>query len=329
MEKADVTSTRDVVVCYEIGRDGLWIREYLMNHGIACVIFSPDVICGQPGSAKTDKIDSTNLAIRLKRFFMGDLTSSHIHMPPPSEVINYRALFRERARLVGEKTAHVNEIKSILARYGEVPKGLNVLTLDLAKQRDALGRPLPECELCCLEMILSILKVIVDSISKLDKMMEDICKTASENEKKGKAQSLNFTRLARLLKFKGIGVKLAWCLVYELYYKDFRNTGQVSSATGLTDTPYASGKVTHHQGISRRSNNRLRGHLVELGWLWQRLQPGSPLTTWFRDSTDKSIAHCRMKKVAIVAMARKLAVALWKYIEKGEPLPGTVMKKAA
>ena len=130
--------------------------------------------------------------------------------------------------------------------------------------------------------------------------------------------------LLELTRLKGIGVRTAWVLVHELLFKSFRNVRQVGSATGLVAIPRSSGSSDRCAGISRRSNNQLRATLVELAWLWLRHQPGSALSRWFRERTEDGVSCRRMRKVAIVAVARKLAVTLWKFLEHGEAPEGAV-----
>ena len=148
--------------------------------------------------------------------------------------------------------------------------------------------------------------------------VEERVAEARKARKDGAPLRMTDSMLGRLTTLKGVGPRTAWVLVHELFHKDFANTRQVGCATGLVAIPRSSGSSDRCAGISRRSNNRLRATLVELAWLWLRYQPGSALSRWFGERTEDGVSSRRMRKVAIVAVARKLAVALWKFLGRGE-----------
>ena len=332
MGRLGLSETRDVVVCHEIGRDGWWIAEYLEAHGIACVVLSADVLSGNGRAVKTDPMDAKRLAVRLGRFFDGDLECDHVVLRPRPDVLEGRAVSRGRAEAVAMRTKYGNQFKSILALHMEVPPGLDVRKADVDRLRDALGRPLPPAEAEELKRLQRHFKEMDADVAAADRRMKGEISAARKTREAGGAPTRREAMLVELVRLRGVGPRIAWVLVHELFHKDFTNTRQVGCATGLVAIPRSSGSSERCAGISRRSHNRLRATLVELAWLWLRYQPDSALSRWFAARTAAGVSARRMKKVAIVAVARKLAVALWKFLVHGELPEGATksdMKGAA
>ena len=327
MRRLVIKDTRDVVACFEIGRNGLWLAEYLAVHGFSCVVLSPAVLCDGSRKPKTDRLDSEGLAIRLMRFFDGSLEAGHVHLPPPPEVQERRAILRRRADAVDERTRYRNKFKSVLARNGVDYANLDVAEADVTQFRAPLSRPLPSWEIDELRCLQRHVRLAEEDIADADRKMLDIVKAIYEAQEAGKAVHRLDAMLVKLFSLRGIGIQTAWTLVCEQYWRHFGNVRQVSAATGLVDIPRCSGSTSRGAGISRRSNHRLRGSLVELAWMWRRHQPESALSKWFEERTAAGVSARRLKKVAIVAVARKLAVALWKYLEH-DMLPEGAMLKA-
>ena len=313
-----LTETRDVVACYEIGRDGWWIAEYLEAHGVACVVLSADVLSGNARASKTDRLDAGRLAVRLGRFFDGELECDHVVLRPQADILEGRAVSRGRAEAVAMRTRLGNQFKSILSLHMEVPPGLDIRKADVDGLRDALGRPLPPAEAEELKRLQRHFKEMDADVAEADRRMKGEMSAARKTREAGGALTRREAMLVELALLKGVGPRIAWVLVHELFHKDFANTRQVGCATGLVAIPRSSGSSDRCAGISRRSNNRLRATLVELAWLWLRYQPGSALSRWFGERTEDGVSSRRMRKVAIVAVARKLAVALWKFLGRGE-----------
>ena len=328
MARLGVTDTRQVVACHEAGRDGRWVYDYLNASGIPCVILNADVLCDGQKKKKTDRIDAGLLARRFSRFYDGWLESEQVVLPADDEVLDLRAITRARADASALRTMFSNRFKSVMARHGEVPPKLKIRDVDVPSLHDALGRPYPPEELAELEGLKRDFIAKCGEVAEADRKLErrmDAAKAAME-------AGLDAPRLdafaCRLASVKGVGTLTAFVMACELYFKSFRTTGQVGSATGLVDVPRASGASDRSAGISRRSNNRLRGLLVELAWRWLRYQPGSALAKWFAERTEKGVSARRLRKVALVAVARKLAVALWKFLEKGEVPDGAELYAA-
>lgn len=319
-----LTETRDVVACYEIGRDGWWIAEYLEAHGVACVVLSADVLSGNARASKTDRLDAGRLAVRLGRFFDGELECDHVVLRPRPDIQEGRAVSRGRAEAVAMRTRFGNQFKSILALRMEVPPGLDIRKADVDGLRDALGRPLPPAEAEELKRLQRHFKEMDADVAAADRRMKREMSAARKTREAGGALTRREAMLVELALLKGVGPRIAWVLAHELFHKDFSRPRQVGCATGLVAIPRSSGSSDRCAGISRRSNNRLRATLVELAWLWLRYQPGSALSLWFGERTRDGVSSRRMRKVAIVAVARKLAVALWKYLQHGELPDGAV-----
>lgn len=325
MGRLGLSETRDVVLCHEIGADGLWVRDWFVAHGFPCVILSSDVLSGNGRGVKTDRVDALALAVRLGRFFDGELECDHVHLPPPGEVLDGRAVSRTRADAVEMRTRFSNMFKAVLARHMEVPPKLDVGKVDVDGLRDALGRAFPPGESDALKRLQRHFLAMDADVAESDRRMKAACAEARKAGAAGAPQRMTDSMLGRLTTLKGVGPRTAWVIAHELFFKTFRNVRQVASATGLVAVPRSSGSSDRCAGISRRSNNRLRAALVELAWLWLRHQPGSELAGWFDERTKAGVSARRMRKVAVVAVARKLAVALWKFLEHGE-IPEGAMK---
>lgn len=327
MHALGLSETRDVVACHEIGRDGWWISEWLEAHGIACVVMSADVLCDGRRHVKTDHVDARLLAVRLGRFFDGWLESDHVVLRPPAEIQEGRALSRRRSDAVDLRLAFGNKFKSILALHME-DKGVDIRTADVESLRDELGHPLPAEERVTLADLQKLYREADGIVKACDLLMKRHIEQVRRKAKETTPLSRRETMLLQLARIKSLGFRTAWLLVHELFWKQFSNVRGVGSAAGLVAVPFSSGQADKCAGISRRSNGRLRAALVELAWLWLRHQPGSALTHWFRERTDAGMSTRRMKKVAIVAVARKLAVALWKFLERGVAIEGVLLKTA-
>lgn len=328
MERLGIENRLDVVFCHEIGRDGLWVRDWVVAHGFPCVTLSSDILSGSGKTVKTDRVDARSLAVRLGRFFDGELECDHIHLPPPRDILEGRAVSRGRKEAQEIRTQLGNKFKAILARYMEVPPKLDIRKVTPSRLRDVLDRPLPQAEVERLERLQRHFLEMDKDLKEADRRMRETCNAARKTENAGLPLSPRDAMLAQLTRAKGISFRLAWVLVHELYFKKFRNVRQVGSATGLVAVPRCSGSSERCAGINRRSNNRLRGALVELAWIWLRYQPSSELARWFVKRTAAGISERRMRKVAVVAVARRLAVALWKFLVHGDAPQGAVLKTA-
>jgi transposase len=309
-----------VVSCYEAGYDGFWLHRLLVAAGIENFVFDPASIAVEQRSrrAKTDRIDGELLLRTLMALLRGEPRVVRVVRVPTVEQEDARRVSRERERLVKEQTAHSNRIKALLRLSGlEVgnPRRRNWLSW-LERQRDWQGQSLPP----------HVLAEVKREHARLMLVREQLA-TLEQNQVVAQASAVPAAMAERrehLQRLKGLGPAFATTLVGELFYKDFRNRREVASYCGLAPSPWQSGGTDREQGISKAGNARVRLKAIELAWLWLRHQPDSVLTRWFRSRTLN--ASKRTRRIAIVALARKLVVALWRYLEAGLVPEEAVMK---
>ena len=309
-----------VVSCYEAGYDGFWLHRLLVAAGIENFVFDPASIAVEQRSrrTKTDRIDGELLLRTLMAHLRGEPRVVRIVRVPTVEQEDARRVGRERERLVKEQTAHSNRIKALLRLSGLAvgnPRRRNWLTW-LEQQRDWQGQPLPPYVLAEVKREHARLMLVREQLAALEQNQADAQASA--------VPAAMAKRREQLQRLKALGPAFATSLTSELFYKDFRNRRQVASYCGLTPSPWQSGGTDREQGISKAGNARVRSKVIELSWLWVRHQPDSALTRWFRSRTLN--ASKRTRRIAIVALARKLVVALWRYLEIGLVPEDAVMK---
>ncbi len=314
--------TFSIITVQEAGLDGFWIHRLLEREGIESWVVDPASVLTsrRRRRAKTDKIDGETLVRTLLAYKRGEpRVCAMVKAPTPDEE-DRRRICRERKTLTAERVTHVNRIKGLLfaqgiADYEPLRRNRRVRLEEL---RTGDGRPLLPAhlkaqisrELDRLEIILAQLKAVE---SERDAMLE----TASEGPP---------TPASLLAQLKGIGPEFAAVLWSEGLFRSFNNRRQVAAYAGLAPTPWQSGSVDHEQGVSKAGNPRLRTTMIQLAWLWLQHQPGSALSIWFRERVQRTGG--RGKKIVIVAMARKLLVALWKYSVHGILVDGAETKAA-
>lgn len=306
-----------IVSCYEAGYDGFWLHRLLTAAGITNLVLDPASIAVEQRSrrAKTDRIDGELLLRTLMAHLRGEPRVVRIVRVPSVEQEDARRASRERDRLVKEQTAHTNRIKALLRLVGLAagyPRRSNWLGW-LERQRDRQGDPVPPHLLAEVKREHARLILVREQLAAL----EPAPATAAVPAAMTKRRNL-------LLKLKGLGPVFAATLTNELFYKDFRNRREVAGYCGLTPSPWRSGGIDREQGISKAGNPRARLKAVELAWLWRRHQPESALSRWFSARTTN--ASKRIRRIAIVALARKLIVALWRYLTTGLVPDQAVMK---
>jgi len=311
-----------VVSCYEAGYDGFWLHRLLTRAGISNHVFDPASIAVDQRArrAKTDRIDGEQLLRTLMAYCRGEPRVVRIVRVPSPDQEDARRDSRERQRLIQEQTAHSNRIKALLRLWGMAvgnPRRRDWLSW-LAAQRDWQGQAVPPRAMAELEREHRRLMLVREQLAALDEPPVRAQPTA--------AAAQMAERRERLLRLKGPGPVFAATLTNEVLYKDFRNRREVAGYCGLAPSPWRSGRIDREQGISKAGNRRARHAAVELAWLWLRHQPDSALTQWFRQRTAG--AGGRIKRIAIVALARKLIVALWRYLTTGL-LPDHAVLKAA
>jgi transposase len=299
-----------VVSCYEAGYDGFWLHRLLTAAGISNFVFDAASIAVEQRSrrVKTDRIDGELLLRTLMAHLRGEPRVVRIVRIPSLEQEDARRASRERDRLVREQTVHTNRIKALLRLQGMAvgnPRRRDWLAW-LERQRDWRDQPLPPHVLAEVKREHARLMVVREQLAAIEQ-----AQTAEASAVPAPMRE----QQALLQRLKALGPAFAGTLVSELFYKDFRNRREVASYCGLTHSPWQSGGIDREQGISKAGNRRVREKVIELAWLWLRHQPESALSQWFRTRTAN--AGKRARRVAIVALARKLIVALWRYLTTG------------
>jgi len=309
-----------IIVIQEAGLDGFWIHRALEKEGIESHVVDAASIAvsRRRRRAKTDRIDGEALLRTLLAYKRGEPRVCTMVRAPTPEDEDRRRLCRERKVLIAERVEHVNRIKGLLFSQGI--SSYEPLRRDRRQRLEDLttgdGRTLPthlkvqiSRELDRLELLLAQIKL---AEAERDGLLAEGQAAAPESP----------TRM--LLEFRGIGAECAATLWLEALFRHFDNRRQLASYAGLAPTPWQSGSVDREQGVSKAGNPRLRALLIELAWLWLRHQPQSALALWFKERVKRNGG--RMKKTTIVALARKLLVALWKYVTAGIVIEGAVMK---
>jgi transposase len=307
-----------VVSCYEAGRDGFWLHRCLESLGVRNLVVDSSSIevNRRARRAKSDGLDAEKLLNMLRRYAGGERTVwKVVQVPTPAEE-DARQLHRELITLRGEATEHVNRLKGLLAACG-----LAVETIDrhfprqLKKLRQWDGGPLPDALRQRLLHEFERLQVVHRQIRQLEQVR---AKAVRE------VQSPAMDQVRKLLQVRGLGLNSSWLYVHEFFaWRKFTNRRQVGGLAGLTPTPYASGQLAHEQGISKAGNKRLRWMAIEIAWGWLRFQPDSALARWYYQRFARG--STRQRRIGIVALARKLLVQLWKYLQTGIPPHGAAL----
>jgi transposase len=309
-----------ILSCYEAGYEAHWLHRWLTDNGIINyeIDASSIEVNRRARRAKTDRIDLAQLMRSFLAYLRGEVgVCSMVRVPTPEDEDRKRRT-RERDRLCKERTMHTNRISGLLHAQGI--RDVNALKpsflSDLERMRTGDGRALLPHLKDEIHREHERLLLVHKQIKALE--AENIA--AHRAPTKGSVEA----KAVQLAQLRAIGPQFAQGLTNEVFYRDFKNRRQVGSCFGLTDTPYDSGASRRQQGISKAGNHRARKLAVELAWLWLRHQPDSELSRWFFARVGK--VKGRIRKIAIVAMARKLMVALWRYLETGLVPTGAVMR---
>ena len=316
--KWDVPASMRVAVMYEAGRDGFWISRALSARGIEVLVIDPASVPVERHArrAKTDRLDALRLLACLRRWVGGERDGMRVVHAPTAQTEAQRQLVRERGQLQKEIGQHRERMRALLVTVG---------CWD-SLQNDFAGR-LAQGQLRCHDG--SALPPELQA-----RLMREGERLAQAQEQLRQLQASLAAqlpapvqeRIARLTQLRAIGTVGATRLVLELYWRDFANRRQVGACVGLAPQPYDSGDSRVDQGISKQGNRRVRALLIEMAWLWLRYQPDSALARWFAQRCGD--AGKRSRRVAIVAVARRLAIALWRYLKEGEIPAGARMKAA-
>jgi transposase len=303
-------SNAAVFSCYEAGRDGFWLHRFLHQEGVNNVIVDSSSIevNRRARRAKADGLDAVSLVGLLVRYCEGETgVWSAVEVPDPADE-DQRQLHRELDELRRERTKHGNRVRGLLATIGIKITGKRALPCNLDLLRQWNGDPLPEGLKRRLAREFERMQLLDRQIRALE---------VEQAEQIQNDQTRHVEKVRMLMGLKGVGQTSATILVYEFFgWRRFANRRQVAALAGLTPTPYQSGDSNHEQGISKAGNVWVRWIMGELAWSWLRFQPESALTRWFYERFGGGTA--RMKRTGIVAVARKLLIALWRYVEQGE-----------
>lgn len=315
-----------VVSCYEVGCDGFWLHRLLAQHGIENhVVNATELpVSRQAKRAKTDLLDVQTLIRALMARDRGETQACPTVSIPSPEDEDRRRRNRERKELLKERNQLRNRARGLLTTEGIQefrPEGRNWRD-KLESLQTGDGRPLPV-------RLKEEIKRICERLEQTQEMLQTVTREIKEDNQKAirkhrTEQSRADFMISNLVQLYGVGDVSATILVDEVFFRDFSNRREVASYVGLAPTPHSSGTMQREQGIDRAGNTLARSTLVELGWLWLRYQPESKLAQWFRERAGKE--GSRHKRTLLVALARKLLVALWRYVTVGIVPKGARMK---
>ena len=322
--KAEVRTGQSypTITIQEAGLDGFWLHRVLQQEGIESHVVDPASIATprRRRRAKTDRLDGETLLRALLAYKRGEPRVCAMVVAPSPEEEDRRRLCRERRTLIEERVTHVNRIKGLLFAQGisdyEPLRRNRRVRLEALRTRD--GRELPSHLKAQIGRELDRIELLLEQIRSVEVAQEALLAAA-----KNPASEKTVDAVTLLLALKGVGANFAAVLWSEAFYRTFANRRQVAAYAGLAATPWQSGRIRHEQGVSKAGNPRLRTTMIQLAWLWIRHQPQSALARWFKEHSQHG------RKRAIVALARKLLVALWKYVTQGVIIEGAVMKPAA
>jgi len=311
----------EIVSCYEAGYDGFWLHRLLQAHGIRnCVIDPASLqVDRRARRSKTDRVDVERMLRSLMAYLRGEPKVWSVVRVPSVAEEDGRRLHRERGRLISERVQHVNRIKGLLALHGiyDYQPLRPDRTQQLERLRTADGTLPPRLKAEILRE-LQRLELVVGMIKTIETERNAIASAKIETEH-GSAK-----KIQDLAKIKCIGPEFATTLVGEVFYRSFDNRRQLASYVGLTPAHFQSGSMCHDQGISKGGNAKARTVMVELAWLWLRHQPASSLSVWFHERVGK--LKGRIRRITVVAVARRLLIALWRYLETGLLPEGATLK---
>lgn len=311
-----------VIAIYEAGWSGFWLARWLQKQGIEVHVVQPSSVPTdrRQRRAKSDGIDAELLLRTLLAWLRGEPRVCSMVPIPDEHDEDARRCVRERAELISERVGLVNRINAVLATLGagDYNPLLQSRRRRLDQLRTALGEPLLPNARAKIERLLARLELVLVQIVELERERDAIVEADAPDHATAMIQ--------QLIRLRGIGVQSATVLVREAFVRRFPNGKALGAYAGLTATPYNSGGIEREQGIGKAGNRRLRSLMVELAWIWQRYQPGAAQVVWFHQRV--AMAGRRVRKLMVVALARKLLIALWRFVTDGVVPEGAVMKPA-
>ena len=317
-QRFGLSADAPVCTCYEAGRDGFWLHHALTSLGVKNVVVDSAAIevNRRRKRAKTDPVDAAKLLNLLCRYHGGERKVWSVVNVPAVEDEDRRQLHRGLKDLQRQQTECSNRIKGLLASQGLDAAVDADFRTTLAGLRDWAGQPVPA----------GLQQRVLQEFAVWEALHQQVREAANEQERRLRhGQEPYLDKVRRLMGLKAVGVRSAWVLVLELFaWRAIKSGKELGALVGLTPTPYDSGQSEREQGISKAGNKHVRSLIVELAWLWRRWQPGSALSQWYERRF--AAGNKRVRKIGIVALARKLLIALWRYVEQGE-LPEGAQEK--
>jgi transposase len=306
-----------VVSCYEAGREGFWVHRWAVAQGWTnYVVDSSSIeVNRRARRAKTDHLDLLGLLRLLERYIAGEQRVWHVVRVPREAEEDARHLHRLREALQQERTRLINRLHGLLTTQGVgVPLHADFVER-LAAVRRWDGTPLPAGIAQRLRYVWAQLAFLTTQLAEIDAARATLCVDAATETGRW---------VGRLQTLRGIGSVGAWSLTTEIFgWRKIRNGRELGALVGVVPTPYQSGETSHDHGITRAGNRHVRRMVVQLAWSWLRYQPSSALSRWYRERFDRGR---RLRRIGIVALARKLLIAWWRYVETGVVPEGAVLK---
>ena len=307
-----------IVSCYEAGRDGFWLHRYLVAHNVQNhVIDSASIeVNRRQRRAKTDRLDVRKLLTMLLRHMAGERKVWSVVRVPSIEEEDRRQLHREMTTAKQDRTRVINRIQGLLAGHGVQLALQGDVDAQLAQVHQWDGSPLPPALLSRLKRAWQQVGFLTTHIQTLEAQRRAVLR---------RREDAVIAQVRQLFTLRGIGVNSAWLYVMEFFaWRDFQTPKQVGALAGLTPTPSQSGESRRELGIAKAGNRHMRAMAIEIAWAWRRFQPDSALSQWY----ERRFGHgsARLRKIGIVALARKLLIALWRFLKTGVLPEGAVLK---
>jgi transposase len=310
-----------VISCYEAGRDGFWLHRYLIAHGVTNhVVDSSSIeVKRRARHAKTDTLDLAGLLNLLARYLAGDRRAWRVVRVPTVAEEDARQLHRTWETVQKDRTRLLCRLQGLLVTHGVRLRITDDFLAQLETVRLWDGAPLPPG-------LVARLTRIWRQLELLDGQLADLATVRRALPVDRETTTGRYVQ--RLSTLRAIGPMGAWVLATEIFgWREIRNARQLGGLVGLVPAPYQSGETEHDQGITRAGNKHVRRLMVQLAWLWRRYQPTSALTRWYEERFGRGSR--RLRRIGIVALARKLLIALWRYVEHGEIPAGAMVKSPA
>lgn len=311
--------TAPVVSCYEAGREGFWLHRFLVAHGMTNHVVDSSAIevSRRQRRAKSDGLDVRKLLSMLIRYHEGERQVWQVVHVPSVEAEDQRHLHRDLETLKRERASTTARIKGLLSSQGIQVTSLTKLPEHLEALRLWDGSPIPPGLRQRVLRVYAHHTFLSAQIAEVEAERRAVLQTSPD---------ASIDKVRQLMMLKGIGINGAWLLVREFFgWRAFKNRREVGGLAGFTPTPYQSGESAREQGISKSGNRHVRWMTTELAWSWLRYQPESALSVWFRERFGSG--GKRLRRIGIVAVARKLLIALWRFLATGVLPEGAMLKE--